>query len=148
MNETPGDWLERQFEFEFCDECGGDAEDHEVCIVPGTGTYFARCLRPPREGGEPPRPDSGSPQSPLKSSRSRVLPPFQAREGEALARRGPAMPDRLYQSGSLEGFHSTISTVRMLACDFVDSLVLRLDRRHRGDEIRASPNEIHIKYNL
>ena len=33
------------FEFETCAECGGDAEDHEVCIVPGMGTFFARCLR-------------------------------------------------------------------------------------------------------
>ena len=29
---------------------GGDFEGHEVCLVPGTGTYFARCLRPPQEG--------------------------------------------------------------------------------------------------
>ena len=39
------EWLEDLFEFEFCAECGGDAEDHEVCIVPGMGTFFARCLR-------------------------------------------------------------------------------------------------------
>ena len=45
MSETPEEWLERLFEFEFCAECGGDAEDHEVCIVPGIGTYFARCRR-------------------------------------------------------------------------------------------------------
>jgi hypothetical protein len=46
MTETPAEWLEDLFEFEFCAECGGDAEDHEVCIVPGMGTFFARCLRP------------------------------------------------------------------------------------------------------
>jgi hypothetical protein len=44
-SETPEEWLERLFEFEYCAECGGDAEDHEVCLVPGIGTYFARCLR-------------------------------------------------------------------------------------------------------
>jgi hypothetical protein len=47
MNEPPDEWLERLFEFEFCPECGGDADDHEVCNVPGIGTYFARCKRSP-----------------------------------------------------------------------------------------------------
>ena len=45
MTVTPEEWLEDLFEFEYCGECGGDAEDHEVCIVPGMGTYFARCKR-------------------------------------------------------------------------------------------------------
>ena len=45
MNETPKQWLAYLFEFEFCPEGGGDAEDHEVCLVPGIGTFFARCLR-------------------------------------------------------------------------------------------------------
>ena len=45
MDETPEEWLERLFEFEYCAECGGDAADHEVCLVPGIGNYFARCLR-------------------------------------------------------------------------------------------------------
>jgi hypothetical protein len=45
MDETPEEWLEKLFEFEYCAECGGDAQDHVVCIVPGMGTYFARCLR-------------------------------------------------------------------------------------------------------
>ena len=44
MSETPEEWLEHLFEFEFCAECGGDAEDHVVCLVPGIGNYFARCL--------------------------------------------------------------------------------------------------------
>jgi hypothetical protein len=48
MRETPESWLRDLFEFEYCGECGGDAEDHEVCMVPGLGTYFARCLRPPK----------------------------------------------------------------------------------------------------
>jgi hypothetical protein len=43
MREAPSEWLERLFEFEFCAECGGDADDHEVCLVPGIGNYFARC---------------------------------------------------------------------------------------------------------
>ena len=45
MDETPEEWLEQLFEFEYCAECGGDAADHEVCLVPGIGNYFARCLR-------------------------------------------------------------------------------------------------------
>ncbi|MFO0887599.1 MAG: hypothetical protein U0790_00480 [Isosphaeraceae bacterium] len=45
MDETPEEWLERLFEYEYCAECEGDAPDHEVCIVPGMGTYFARCKR-------------------------------------------------------------------------------------------------------
>lgn len=43
MDETPEEWVERLFEFEYCPECGGDAGDHEVCLVPGIGNYFARC---------------------------------------------------------------------------------------------------------
>jgi len=43
MGETPEEWLGRLFEYEYCAECGGDAEDHVVCLVPGMGTYFARC---------------------------------------------------------------------------------------------------------
>ena len=45
MSETPEEWLESLFEFEYCAECGGDAKDHEVCLVPGIGNYFARCRR-------------------------------------------------------------------------------------------------------
>jgi hypothetical protein len=47
MNEPPDEWLRRLFEYELCPECGGDAEDHEVCLVPGIGTYFARCKQSP-----------------------------------------------------------------------------------------------------
>jgi len=43
MTEPPDEWLRRLFEFEFCPECGGDAEDHEVCLV--LGNYLARCKR-------------------------------------------------------------------------------------------------------
>ena len=45
MNEPPDEWLRRLFEFEFCPECGGDAEDHDVILV--LGNYFARCKRSP-----------------------------------------------------------------------------------------------------
>jgi hypothetical protein len=59
MDETPEEWLEQLFEFEYCAECGGDAADHEVCLVPGIGNYFARCKSPgegtasTEYGGEP-----------------------------------------------------------------------------------------------
>jgi hypothetical protein len=49
-NETPQQWLERQFEFEFCPECGGDAEHHDVISsFPFPGTNFAACKYPPCE---------------------------------------------------------------------------------------------------
>lgn len=65
MDETPEEWLERLFEFEFCAECGGDADDHEVCIVPGMGTYFARCLRRADDcGASPNGADADGPTEP------------------------------------------------------------------------------------
>ena len=45
MNEPPDEWLRRLFEFEYCPECGGDAEDHVVTLV--LGNYFAWCKRSP-----------------------------------------------------------------------------------------------------
>jgi len=45
VDQTPEEWLEQLFEYEYCAECGGDVADHEVCLVPGIGNYFARCLR-------------------------------------------------------------------------------------------------------
>lgn len=36
-------WLEEQFEFQFCDECSGDADAH-ICVQGPTGSPFARCL--------------------------------------------------------------------------------------------------------
>jgi hypothetical protein len=35
------DWAERLFEFELCEECHGDVEDHDYLIV--LGHWFARC---------------------------------------------------------------------------------------------------------
>lgn len=55
--EDPQQWLGRLFEFEYCPECGGDAEDHEVCLV--LGNYFARCKHSPFADV----PDSDNPDS-------------------------------------------------------------------------------------
>lgn len=38
------EWLQEQFEYEYCDECGGDAEDHD-CVPCPLGNPFARCKR-------------------------------------------------------------------------------------------------------
>jgi hypothetical protein len=46
MRESPEEWLEELFEYEDCPECGRGADNHEVCLVPGIGTYFARCKHP------------------------------------------------------------------------------------------------------
>ena len=37
-------WLEQQFEFEYCNECGYGAAGHEVIEV--LGNPFARCKHP------------------------------------------------------------------------------------------------------
>jgi hypothetical protein len=37
------EWLQRLFEFEYCEECGGDVEDHFVLCV--LGNPFACCKR-------------------------------------------------------------------------------------------------------
>ena len=37
-------WLEEQFEFLYCEECGGDAGDHTP--VPFMGNWFALCKNP------------------------------------------------------------------------------------------------------
>lgn len=41
LTTSPELWLERQFEFEFCPDCGGDVEHHTA--VPFLGNWFARC---------------------------------------------------------------------------------------------------------
>jgi hypothetical protein len=41
---SPKQWLEEQFEFEWCEECGGDHRHHEA--VGFLGNWFARCLYP------------------------------------------------------------------------------------------------------
>lgn len=45
-NQTPAEFLADLFEFEYCSECGGDAQHHTVCIGP-FGLFFARCDFPP-----------------------------------------------------------------------------------------------------
>jgi hypothetical protein len=48
MGETLTDqqWLELMFEFEFCEECGGDVADHVVGPDP-LGNRHAYCLLDP-----------------------------------------------------------------------------------------------------
>jgi hypothetical protein len=47
LNRKPEEWLRSQFEFSYCEECGGDAEHHTA--VPFMGNWFARCDYPPNE---------------------------------------------------------------------------------------------------
>jgi hypothetical protein len=42
---TNEQWLKEQFEYEYCSECGGDAQHHTVVSV--LGNPFARCDYPP-----------------------------------------------------------------------------------------------------
>lgn len=42
---TPEQWAKELFEFEYCGECGGDAEDHDI-LQNGLGGYFAKCRHP------------------------------------------------------------------------------------------------------
>jgi hypothetical protein len=44
LNVPPTIWLKELFEFEFCSECGGDAQHHTA--VPVMGNWFARCDYP------------------------------------------------------------------------------------------------------
>ena len=41
LDMDPQEWLEELFEYEYCDECGGDAPDHDA--VGFVGNWFARC---------------------------------------------------------------------------------------------------------
>ena len=51
LSEDPQEWLARQFEFEWCPECGRDHRHHTA--VPLAGNWFARCdLAPVYEGAE------------------------------------------------------------------------------------------------
>lgn len=44
LNTPAEQWLKEQFEYEYCPECGGDAEHHTA--VPFMGNWFARCDYP------------------------------------------------------------------------------------------------------
>ena len=41
--ETAEEWAKRQFEFEYCDECHGDVEDHDYVLL--LGNWFAKCKK-------------------------------------------------------------------------------------------------------
>lgn len=47
LEEHPQEWLKRTFEFEYCGECGQDADAHTA--VPLLGNWFAQCNLPPEE---------------------------------------------------------------------------------------------------
>jgi hypothetical protein len=40
---TSKEWAENQFEFEYCNNCHGDIEDHDYILV--LGHWFARCKK-------------------------------------------------------------------------------------------------------
>lgn len=44
LNIPSKQWLEETFEYEYCHECGGDADHHHA--LPILGNWFARCLYP------------------------------------------------------------------------------------------------------
>lgn len=44
LTTPPQEWLREHFEFEFCEECGGDAVHHTA--VPFIGNWFGRCDYP------------------------------------------------------------------------------------------------------
>jgi hypothetical protein len=49
---TATEFVARLFEYDYCDECGGDAEHHEVLTdFPFGGTFFARCRFPAADDG-------------------------------------------------------------------------------------------------
>ena len=52
---TAQQWLEKLFEFEYCDECGKDADEHEAILL-GMGEYgansFALCLTDEEVGND------------------------------------------------------------------------------------------------
>lgn len=50
LSRPSADWLTEQFEFEYCAECGGDAQHHAA--VPLMGNWFARCNCAPADDGE------------------------------------------------------------------------------------------------
>jgi hypothetical protein len=45
--ETWAEWAAREFEFELCHECGGDADNHEPWVI--LGNWFAHCLTTPED---------------------------------------------------------------------------------------------------
>lgn len=47
LNIPADQWLRELFEYEFCPECGGDAEHHTA--LPVFGNWFAKCRYPADE---------------------------------------------------------------------------------------------------
>lgn len=47
LTETAEEWLAHQFEYEYCEECGGDTQHHNVIGV--MWNWFALCLFPPSQ---------------------------------------------------------------------------------------------------
>lgn len=47
LNIDPQVWLNKLFESEYCNECGGDAQHHTA--IPLNGNWFARCNYSPGE---------------------------------------------------------------------------------------------------
>lgn len=43
------EFVAESFQFEYCEECGGDGEDHLPCLV--LGNWFAMCKFTPLEKG-------------------------------------------------------------------------------------------------
>ena len=43
---TAQEFLEDLFEYEYCDECSGDTEDH-IVVLDVLGLFHAHCLKPP-----------------------------------------------------------------------------------------------------
>lgn len=47
MSQTMSEMIEDMrlvFEYEYCEECGGDFEDHDLMVVPGL-SLFAQCRK-------------------------------------------------------------------------------------------------------
>ncbi len=47
---TAKEWAAPMFEYQYCDECGGDKDDHAYVLILG-GRWFAYCLRTMGESG-------------------------------------------------------------------------------------------------
>jgi len=43
---TAQQFLEELFEYEYCAECAGDAEEH-IVVLDVLGLFYAYCLKPP-----------------------------------------------------------------------------------------------------
>lgn len=53
FDQDPDKWLRELFEWEYCEECGGDARHHTAISLLGPGNWFAVCDYPPDDDGNP-----------------------------------------------------------------------------------------------